>query len=167
MAVAEIIGAVIGVMLLLLVAYMLVGSVLTTAEVVTTAQKDTTLLNEAQMRTSINLDSISCSGINPTNCTISVINNGNEIISDFNHMDILTTTGSGTDGFQYITYNTNNNECGIEKTWCTLTITPDTIHPNELDPNEIMSMRVTIPGTQPIWFQVTTGNGVNAQKTYP
>ena len=165
MAVAEIIGAVIGVMLLLIVAYMLVGSVLTTAEVVTTAQKDITLLNEVRMRTSINLDSISCSDINPTNCTISVINNGNEIISDFNHMDILTGTGSGTDGFQYIYYNTTL--CGNENIWCTLTIVPDTIHPNELDPNETMWMRATVPGNKPTWFQVTTGNGVYAQRTQP
>jgi len=167
MAIAEIIGAVIGVMLLLIVAYMLVGSVLTTAEVVTTAQKDITLLNEGRIRTSLNLESITCSGNNPTNCTIIVKNNGNEIISDFNHMDIITGTGSGTDRFQYISYNTNNNECGVENTWCKLSIVPDTIHPNELDPNEVISIWATVHGNQPTWFQVTTGNGVYVQGPYP
>ena len=43
MAVAEIIGAAVGVLLLIIVAYIVVGSTLTTAETVSFAQKDLTL----------------------------------------------------------------------------------------------------------------------------
>ena len=55
MAVAEIIGAAIGVLLLVVVAYLLVGGTLNAAETVGNAQKDLTLLNEARMRTSITI----------------------------------------------------------------------------------------------------------------
>lgn len=165
MAVAEIIGAVFGVTLLLIVAYMLVGSVLTTAEVVTTAQKDVTLLNEARMRTSINLETITCTGSNPTNCTISVENDGNEIISDFDHMDLFTDANGDTEGVRHLTYSSVCTD--IVTTWCISLFDPNNFHPNELDPGEKMSILATVPGNQPIWFQVTTGNGVNAQTTYP
>jgi len=162
MAVAEIIGAAIGVMLLVVVAYMLVGSVLTTAEVVTTAQKDLTLQNEVRLRTSITVNktetSVSGKGLN-----FSVTNSGNEIISDFNHMDIYSWDGSESDYLHY-TYSTS---CGIDNTWCKSTIVPDMIHPSQLDPGEKMWVWATFTGSDPLWFQVTTSNGVNAQITYP
>ena len=162
MAVGEIIGAAIGVMLLVIVAYLLVGSVITTAEVVTNAQKDLTLQNEVRMRTSIMVNtsetSISGQGLN-----FSVKNTGNEMISDFNHMDIYTWDGSATE-YQRHTYSTT---CGTDNTWCKSTIVPDTIHPNQLDPGEKMWVWATFTGADPTWFQVTTSNGVNAQTTYP
>ena len=51
MAVAELIGAAIGVLLLVMVAYLLVGSTLSTAELMVTAQKDVTLQQESRMHT--------------------------------------------------------------------------------------------------------------------
>jgi len=51
MAGAEIIGAAISVLLLILVGYFLIGSALTTAETVASAQKDITLQNEARLQT--------------------------------------------------------------------------------------------------------------------
>jgi flagellar protein FlaF len=94
MAVAEIIGAAVGVLLLIIVAYVVVGSTLTAAETVSFAQKDLTQLSEARLKTSIALNkteaNLSGQGLN-----FSVVNNGNEIISDFSHMDILLSTGGG------------------------------------------------------------------------
>jgi flagellar protein FlaF len=163
MAVAEIIGAAIGIMLLVIVAYMLVGSVLTTADVVTTAQKDLTLQNEARLRTSISLTNgeaeITGSGIN-----FSVKNTGNEVISDFTHMDIYTWDGAKP-GYDYYTY--NKDLPGSPGNWSILRFDNDIIHPNQLDPGEKMWVWVTFTGGSPVWFQVTTGNGVNAQTTYP
>ena len=172
MAVAEIIGAAIGVMLLVIVAYMLVGSVLNTAEVVTTAQKDVTILNEARLRTIINLNvPTPCILIDPPtiptkyNCTINLSNDGNEIIADFKHMDVFTGSDVATEGFQHSTYSTS---CGTtDNYWCIVPINPDTIHPNQLDPGETISIQVRVPGNQPKSFQVTTSNGVNALRTYP
>ncbi|MEI7858024.1 MAG: hypothetical protein WCH85_11055 [Methanomicrobiales archaeon] len=92
MAVAEIIGAAIGVLLLVIVAYMLVGSVLTTAEVVTTAQKDLTLHDEIRLRTAFTISDTSSPD---TNFTYKISNNGTEIISDFKHMDVLVKDTGG------------------------------------------------------------------------
>jgi flagellar protein FlaF len=163
MAVAEIIGAAIGVMLLVIVAYMLVGSVLTTADVVTTAQKDVTMLSEARLKTSIMINkpetSIEVQGLN-----FSVTNTGNEIISDFNHMDLYTWDGSSEEYQRYIY---NKNLPVMPGNWSVLRIERDSIHPGQLDPGEKMWIWATFPGANPLWFQVTTSNGVNAQTTYP
>jgi flagellar protein FlaF len=166
MAVAEIIGAAIGVMLLLVVAYMLVGSVLTTAEVVTTAQKDITLLNEARLRTSISINrSEIFSNITPYVLNFSVTNTGNEIISDFDHTDIFTWDRFSA-GYQEYTYDKYNlPETATTGNW-SKKIENDLIHPEQLDPGEKMWVTVNYPiGNETKWFQITTGNGVYAQTT--
>jgi len=58
MAVSEIIGAAVGILLLVIVAYVIVGGTLTAGETIATAQKDLTLQNEARLRTSIQPQSI-------------------------------------------------------------------------------------------------------------
>jgi flagellar protein FlaF len=165
MAVAEIIGAAIGIVLLVIVAYVIVGGTLSAGETIANAQKDLSQLTEARMRTSISLNKsetrLAGQGLN-----FSVTNTGNEIIGDFAHMDVLIRTGTESGGYQYLTY--NGNTCGIEKTWCIYgDIVPDTIHPRQLDPGEKMWIWATFTGGSPVWFQVTTGNGINAQTTYP
>ena len=159
MAVAEIIGAAIGVMLLVVVAYMLVGSVLTTAEVVTTAQKDLTLQNEMRIRTDF---SISEKYSTSTNFTYKISNNGTEIISDFKHVDVLVRDSNG-DYYLYPWDDTRGTE-GIEGTWQIFDRYPDVVHPYELDPGETFTIRVNIRADKgtPEWFQMTTGNGVYA-----
>lgn len=163
MAVAEIIGAAIGVMMLVIVAYVLVGSVLTAAEVVNNAQKDLTLLNEARLKTSISLNK---SEINPRiarSQNFSVINDGNEIISDFNNMDIYTCDVNELRHNTYDKYSLEN-----DGSWSIIRFESDIIHPNQLDPGEKMWVCATYSGIyDPTWFQVTTSNGVNAQTTIP
>ena len=159
MAVAEIIGAAIGVLLLVIVAYMLVGSVLSTAEIVTTAQKDLTLQDEARMRTSF---IISEKTGYSTNFTYKISNNGSGIISDFKHVDVLVGDSNG-DYFIYPWDDSRGTE-GTKGTWQILERSPDVIHPYELDPGETFTIRVTTRDDQstPAWFQMTTGNGVYA-----
>jgi flagellar protein FlaF len=160
MAVAEIIGAAVGVMLLIIVAYVLVGSVLTTAEVVTNAQKDVTLLQGTRLGTSISLNPTDIDFSPGTELNFSVTNSGNVVITDFAHMDLFVDNS----GFQHVSYSTS---CGTLNTWCKVAIDPDVIHPNQLDPGEKMWVLATLSGTQLNWFQITTSNGVNAQTTYP
>ncbi len=129
MAVAELIGAAVGVLLLIIVAYVVVGSTLSAAETVSNAQKDLTQLNEARLRTSITLNKTetnhSGQGLN-----FSVVNTGSEVISDFTHMDILISTGGQSGGYQRMTY--DSSTCGIPGTWCINgNLVPDTIHPRE------------------------------------
>lgn len=160
MAVAEIIGAAVGVLLLIVVAYVVVGSTLTAAETVSFAQKDLTQISETRLKTSISLNkseaNLAGQGLN-----FSVVNNGNEIIRDFSHMDILLSTGAESGGYQHMTY--DSSTCGKPGTWCIHgELEPDTIHPRELDPGEKMWIWATFNAGSPVWFQVSTGNGVYA-----
>jgi len=166
MAVAEIIGAAIGVMMLVIVAYMLVGSVLTAAEVVNNAQKDNTLLQGARLGTNIEITSYS----NSTNekwLNFNITNTGNEMIADFGHMDVFILTSSP---IEHNTYEASGDNPGK---WRKMGIysgptfnNVEVIHPNQLDPGEKMWVCATYTGTDPIkWFQITTRNGVNAQTT--
>jgi flagellar protein FlaF len=163
MAVAEIIGAAVGVLLLIIVAYVVVGSTLTAAETVSNAQKDITLLNEARLRTSISLNRSEISNTTSV-LDFSVTNTGNEIISDFNHMDLYTWDDSAT-GYKYYTYDKYIQ--GTPGTWSIIQIENDIIHPNSLDPGEKMWIRVNFIGVKPRWIQLTTSNGVTAQTTIP
>jgi flagellar protein FlaF len=169
MAAAEIIGAAIGVLLLMVVAYVVVSSTLTAAETVATAQKDLTLQNEARLSTSISLNrSEIFSNITTFVLNFSVTNTGNEIISDFDHTDIYTWDGVLSDDYQKYTYeksSTGTPPTGTRGNW-SMTIEHDVIHPNQLDPGEKMWVTVNYIGTRPTWFQVTTSNGVYAQTTY-
>lgn len=165
MAVAEIIGAAIGIALLVIVAYVIVGGTLSAGETIANAQKDLSQLAEARLRTGITLNKSevhsSGQGLN-----FSVTNTGNELIGDFSHMDILIRTSGEPSGFQYLTY--DSTSCGAAGSWCIYgDIVPDTIHPRQLDPGEKMWIWATFAGGSPVWFQVTTGNGINAQTTYP
>jgi flagellar protein FlaF len=160
MAVAELIGAAVGVLLLIIVAYVVVGSTLTAAETVSYAQKDLTQLNEVRLRTGITLNkteaALSGQGLN-----FSIVNSGSEVINDFSHMDILFSTGGESGGYQHMTY--DRSVCGKPGTWCINgNLVPDTIHPGELDPGEKMWIWATFSAGSPVWFQVSTGNGVYA-----
>ncbi len=156
MAVAEIIGAAIGVLLLVVVAYLLVGGTLTAAETVATAQKDLTLLNEARLRTSI---AITDKEVDGNTLNVSVTNTGNEMITDLPHMDVFSyDTANG-----YIHYTYDGTNSGNPQTWQIVRFENDYIHAKELDPGVKLWIKANMPaGTTPISIQVTTGNGVSA-----
>jgi len=156
MAVAEIIGAAIGVLLLVVVAYILVGSTLSTAELVVSAQNDLTMHNEQRLRTDLVITDkmIEGSAIN-----FSVENTGNEIIYDFVHMDVLSYNGV-TPG--YTDYIYQKDVIPTSGYWSITRFENDYLHPKSLDPGETMKCMATFSGDTPIWFQVTTANGVSA-----
>lgn len=151
MAAAEIIGTAIGVMLLIIVAYILTGTTLITAETMANAQKDLTLRQETQLRTGFSISTISGKA---TYFTYSITNDGAEIISDFAHMNVLVRTSDGV--YHQCNYNATPD---ISGTWYFPNYYTDSIHPHELDPGEAFQVRVTISPTAN-WFQMTTGNGV-------
>jgi len=160
MAAAEIVGAAIGVLLLVVVAYMLVAGTLTMAETVVTAQKDVTLMQEARLRTSI---TITDSKIDDTANTlkINITNNGNEMVSDLPHMDIFsfnTTNGQGYTHYTYDRYNLGNSG-----NWSIAGFTNDYIHAGQLDSGVNMTVVVTFySDSRPDSIQVTTNNGISA-----
>jgi archaeal flagellar protein FlaF len=154
MAVAEIIGAAIGVLLLVVVAYLLVGGTLTAAETVANAQKDLTLINEARLRTSITISDQKISG---SRVYFNVTNTGNEVISDFIHADMYSYNNSllGYQTYKYDRYN-----FGTKGNWTITRFENDYIHPNQLDPGEKMWCEAVFIGANPVWIKMVTGNGV-------
>ena len=156
MAAAGIIGTAVGVILLIVVAYVVVGATLTAAETVSNAQKDVTLQNQMRIGTAFTItDEMHNSSVIYTNIT----NTGTEIIRDFNHMDILVYDGT-SDNYQVCIYNTTIS--GTQCTWEISEHYQDYIHPSELDPGEKYRFRINTKGSSPEWFQITAGNGVYA-----
>jgi archaeal flagellar protein FlaF len=151
MAIGELIGAVVGVMLLIYVAYVLVGSVILTAETVTSAQSDMGHLQEERMRTMINLSVYQVVG---TTVYLNVTNTGDEPISDLSHMDVIAS-----DGTSEPTYHHNSDGAVSSSPWQIESIQPDYVHPGQLDPGEVLTLSVT-ETQRPIWAQVITPNGV-------
>lgn len=163
MAVAEIIGAAIGVLLLVVVAYLLVGGTLSAGEAVAYAQKDLTIQNEARLHTDLFVDADDITR-RDTGLNFSVTNTGNEVIADFDHIDVYTFNNSVPYGHQRFVYDKYFQ--GHAGNWTLLRIDNDNIHPNQLDPGEKAWFWATYTGTVPVWVQVTTGNGVYAQTTF-
>jgi flagellar protein FlaF len=156
MAVAEIIGAAVGVLLLVAVAYILVGTTLSTAELVVSAQNDLTLQNEQRLRTDL---VISEKMIDGNAINFSVINTGNEIISNFQHVDVYSYV-TGDTGYQYYRY--DKYATGDDGNWTITRFENDYLHPKSLDPGETMWCLANFSGTNPIWIQIATANGVSA-----
>jgi archaeal flagellar protein FlaF len=155
MAVSEIIGAAVGVILLMIVAYVVVGSTLFAAETVTAAQKDLTLLQESRMRTAF---SITDQKNESTMIIANITNTGTEIIGDFKHMDVLVyDKDSGT--YEVCTYTPGAVTGGH---WGINPNPEEFIHKMELDPGEKYQIWIQPSGTSPKWFQITTANGVYA-----
>lgn len=153
MAVAEIIGAAVGVMMLVIVAYVLVGSVLTTAEIVNNAQKDNTLQQEVRLGTDFEITDAIDSKISDTKfrITFNIHNTGSEVIHDFSHMDIFTYDDGVTGSYQLLT---PNNDCLLspDESWCIDSTT------KQLDPDKIMGITAFSSLNNNIW--VVTSNGV-------
>ena len=186
MAGAEIIGAAIGVLLLVLVGYIMVGSTLTSAEIVTTAQKDVTLQNEVRLNTGIKIRDIPTFpdpvflSVSPYTLTLYIKNTGSEAISDFKHMDIFIATDSTIPPNIPIHYSFDpaflgaHNQNTLQWSYTSpilvppsSPVTPEKIHPNMLDPGEIMKVELTDFPSSPSSYEitVTTANGVLT--TYP
>jgi flagellar protein FlaF len=156
MAAAGIIGTAVGVILLIVVAYVVVGATLTAAETVSNAQKDVTLQNQMRIGTAFTIsDEMHNSSIIYTNVT----NTGTEIIRDFNHMDILVYDNESGD-YRVCTYDKTTS--GAPGTWYISNYYQEFIHPSELDPGEKYRFMINTQGTSPEWFQITSGNGVYA-----
>ncbi len=158
MAVSELIGAAVGVILLVVVAYVVVGSTLFAAETVTTTQKDLTIQQEIRMRTMIEISHVEH---NSSIIEANITNTGSEIISDFKHMDVLVYDNDLGDHYALYPYAAGipavtPHSWGIDDPF------GEFIHPFELDPGETYRIRINTGGSSPGWFQITTANGVYA-----
>jgi len=158
MAVSEIIGAAVGVMLLIIVAYVVVSGTLIAGETMANAQKDLTLQQEARIRTSFSITD-QFNATSPSNIIYAnITNTGSEIIGDFKHMDVIVYDKADGD-YQICTYDQNDLTPGHWKIYRKF---GEFIHLDELDPGERYEIQITSMGDQPKWFQITTANGVYA-----
>ena len=138
-------------MLLVYVAYVLVGSVILTAETVTSAQNDMGHLQEERMRTMINL---SVYHVVDKTVYLNVTNTGGESISDFAHLDVMTSDGTGVPIYHHYA----PGAFSINP-WQYVQIVPEYVHPGQLDPGEVLTLSVT-DTKRPVWAEVITPNGV-------
>jgi len=166
MAFGEIIGAAAGILLLIIVAYLVVGSTLSTGEIITNTQKDVTQQNEARLNTNIRIVSAIYEN-SSSSLYVNVTNTGNEIIGDFTDMDVYLTVPSAAPAFYSFnqTYGTDTT-----KTWRYSQITladgsASSIHLSQLDPGEMIWIEINgfsippVPGSE---VMVITANGIKS-----
>jgi hypothetical protein len=167
MAGAIIIASAIGVLLLILAGYVLVGSTLSSAGSIASAQKDMVMQKEEQMDTAIRITKAQFSG---TSFRFNLSNNGSMPIGDFNQTDVFISYNQGTPvrySFNGIVSGNTPGD-GTSKTWGYMTINPDTVHPFMLDPGETMIIRIDSSGASSCAVvNVTTPNGITAVNKSP
>jgi flagellar protein FlaF len=174
MAGAIIIACAIGILLLLLVGYVLVGSTLTSADSIASAQKDMTIKKEAQMNTAIQISNEKWENRPGLDLLMfDLKNTGTAPIGDFNHTDMFISLYPDYIPVRYSfcgVASGNITGYGALKTWGYTTITPDTTHPFMLDPGETMAVNITFNnfdgGWKSYFVNVSTPNGITAVGVY-
>jgi hypothetical protein len=172
MAGGIIIVSAIGILLLVLGGYVLVDSTLASADIIASAQKDMVMNSKEQMDTAIQISAVSFYGSSaPYYLHFHTTNTGNEIVSNFNFIDVFVTI-SGNEPVHY-RFDPNSYACGDGYgcgdadlgTWNYAEFDgPDIIHPNMVDPGETLSIRIGNFDSNPAHYtvQATTPNGVSA-----
>lgn len=151
---ASLIGSAIALVLLILTAYIVIGGILSTTEIVSVAQSDQFHQLETRMRTAIEITDTTI--VDDTILYVKLNNSGGETLLMYKYFDVYTLTGASVEPVYY-SYVSSAPTAGE---WTDISITPDLIHPNELDPGEVMNISVICTET-PTWIQITTGNGVS------
>lgn len=157
MASGSLIATAVALILLIITAYVIIGGILSTTEIVSAAQTDKFNHQEVRMRTDIDITGATI--LQPSGTMyLQVENTGKEIISGFEYCDLHLAFMNQNEPVYY-TY-TSSSSPGTGE-WTVAGIAPDSIHKNQLDPGETLNMTVQYPlASIPIWAQVTTPNGV-------
>ncbi len=138
--------------MLIITAYFLVGVVLTTAQVVSTAQTDQLNQQGERIRTGITINNASAG---PGSIAFAELENtGSVVISDIKYMDVYTINGTANPPIYY-------PQGAGTGTWSKVSIEPDIINPGQWDPMEVMNISISYPGDDPVWIKVTTPNGIS------
>ncbi|WP_214041359.1 flagellar protein FlaF [Methanoculleus sp.] len=151
MSAGPLVASGVGILLLVVTAYVLIGGTLATTEVVVEAQSNLATYQEAKMRTAIEIQNTT---IADGALYIEVMNTGSEPVVEISSIDVYVQSGGVP---VYIPYQAGANH------WDRVSITPDEVHPGELDPGETLNLSVTYEeDIDPTWVQVVTGNGVSS-----
>ena len=147
MGAASLIATAVGIFLIVLAAYVLVGGIVTSAEMVSAAQKTLSEREAARIHTVVEI--INGTVVSTSRLAfIEVKNTGSETITDIDDMEVYLMQDSAP-----VFYS------NVSGDW-TCTIRPDRINPKILDPDEVMNISVTYIGPDPAWAKVVTPNGV-------
>jgi flagellar protein FlaF len=147
MAFASIISSAIGIILLIVTAYVLVAGVLTTTQVAMNAQSEMTAVHMKMLGTSIAVDSTSVENSSPNILYLNLVNSGSEPVELSTLNVFLEAPGSAPVLIP---------RGSTTSTW---SILPDV---KQWRPTETLNMSVRYSGTYPVIVQITTGNGVSA-----
>lgn len=169
MAVGELIGGAIGILLLVIVAYILVGATLTTAETVSAAQQDIIQNQITRLHTDIKVSHFNVTG---GIAYFNITNTGGETISTLYNTDVFISANDGSSPHRYQFSNeTSSNTWRLDTTFSpTGIIVVDTngvihqefIHPGQLDPGETLSGTALFIGGIPSMIEVVTSNGAHS-----
>jgi flagellar protein FlaF len=146
MPIGELIGATVGIILLIIAAYVIVGSTVNTAEGVASAQRDMVLLQNIQLDTHIKVIDTG----NDTNYLNFIItNNGTAAITDLKDMDVII--GNGNTSLPVLYH--FSSSVADQSHW--------TANASSISPGGWLYGNASIPST-PTWIVVVTGNGKTA-----
>jgi hypothetical protein len=167
MAGADVIEAAIGITLLLIVSYVVLGSITTAADTVSTARKDMTLLQEERLGTSIWMADAHYHGtfdVSPNRIDFRVRNNGTQIIHNISQTEIMLMLSPNA---PVLYKNGPLTGLGIT-TWFNNGLWLDTtgsqgeiINPGQWDPGEYLWGQVWVD-PQSNQLEVILSNGVKA-----
>ena len=165
MPVGELIAAAVGLILIIIVAYVLVGSTVGTAELMANDQKMMTQLQEIRLHTDITVKATGPSSSTPETVNFIVTNSGRIAINDFENMEVIVGDRSGDAPVLYLPEYDN---------WSLGGTSPDgSFHPGSFNPQDTLSGNITFtedvtsqfcpstPGTWS-WIEVVTVNGVTS-----
>jgi flagellar protein FlaF len=149
MAFASIIASAIGIILLIVTAYVLVGGVLTTTQIAMNAQSDMTAVHMEMLGTDITIDSTFVENSSPNIIYLNLINSGSEPI-DLSRINVFLEMQGLSPELIY--------ENSVTHPW---SIDPDII---QWRPTEELNMSVKLSeiydnSKYPVIIQLTTGNG--------
>lgn len=154
MAAASLVATAIGIVLLIVTAYVLVGGTLTATETLMNAQSAMTDARTKMLGTSITITGWNGT-VNPL--LLDIENSGSESIPDLEFMDVFLIHDGVPVRYSY-------SGSGGTGTWSRIPgpgISPDLVHPGQWDPNETLHIQVFYGAGSPvpIWAEVVTGNG--------
>jgi len=158
MAAASLVSTALGIIIILITAYVLAGSTLALTETVTTAQKDMTELQAKILGTSFRIEDPPSNLTSPL--TISLYNTGNEPIADFENMDVyLLFAGKGPVLYKY--------RLTSDEGWWDYVPPIGSVYPSQWDPGEKMTISITyFESSLPEEIKVTTPNGISARRCF-
>ena len=154
MAAASLVATAIGIVLLIVTAYVLVGGTLTATETLMNAQSEMTSARTRILGTSVTITGWNGT-VNPL--LLDVENTGSESIPDLEFMDVFLLQDGLPVRYFY-------SESGVTGSWSRIPgmgISPDLVHPGQWDPNETLHIQVLYQAGSPVpvWAEVVTGNG--------